>query len=182
MHGRRARDLGARALIAGLIVPVYAATSATTATAAISTQADQAEILEAHNDERAAVGMAPLQWSTRLQDSAQQWAEHLAATGSFEHSDSDLGENLWMGTTGAYSDSEKVGSWAAEKEYFLPDQAFPDVSSTGNWQDVGHYTQMIWYNTTTVGCGQASDGENDYLVCHYDPAGNFLGEYPLGQP
>ena len=180
MQNKRARDLGTRVLIAGLIVPVYAATSATAATAAVSTQADQMEILEVHNAERAAVGVAPLQWSTSLQDSAQQWAEHLAATGSLEHS--GPGENLWMGTTGAYSDSEKAGSWAAEKEYFLPGQAFPDVSSTGDWQDVGHYTQMIWYNTTTVGCGQASDGENDYLVCHYDPAGNVEGEYLLGQP
>ena len=180
MHHTCARGIGARALIAGLIVPVYGATSVASATAATPTQTDQAEILEVHNDERAAVGTAPLQWSTSLQDSAQQWADHLAATGSFEHSDSDLGENLWMGTTGAYSDSEKVGSWAGEKEYFLPDQAYPDVSSTGDPSDVGHYTQMIWYNTTTVGCGQASDGESDYLVCHYDPAGNVLGEYPLG--
>jgi hypothetical protein len=180
MHGRRARDLGAGALIAGLIVPVYAATSATSATAAISTQADQAEILEAHNDARAAVGMAPLQWSPSLEDSAQQWAEQLAATGSFEHS--GPGENLWMGTTGAFSDSDKVRSWAAEKEYFLPDQAYPDVSSTGDPGDVGHYTQMVWHDTTTVGCGLASDGENDYLVCHYNPAGNVRGEYPLGQP
>ena len=180
MHHGRTRTLGALGLVAGLAVPLCAATAAT---AAVSTRADQAEILQVHNDERAAVGMAPLEWSTSLEASAQQWADHLAQIHGLEHSGSGgsgHGENLWMGTKGFFSDSDKVGSWIAEKEYFVPGQPFPDVSSTGNWQDVGHYTQVIWYNTTTVGCGLASDDDNDYLVCQYDPAGNVDGDYPLG--
>ncbi|WP_197707084.1 CAP domain-containing protein [Calothrix sp. NIES-3974] len=30
--------------------------------------------------------------------------------------------------------------------------------STGNWVDVGHYTQIIWRNTTEVGCAIATAG------------------------
>ncbi len=106
----------------------------------------------------------------------------IAAKHQLVHSHSGSGENLWSGTKGAYSDSQKVGSWIAEKRYFIPGRKFSDVSTTGNWQDVGHYTQVIWYSTTSVGCAKASDANSDYFVCQYSPAGNVIGGYPLGHP
>ncbi len=57
--------------------------------------------------------------------------------------------------------------------------AFPDVSSTGSWRDVGHFTQMIWRNTTKVGCAIASSHSDDILVCRYSPPGNREGETPF---
>lgn len=133
------------------------------------------EILSAHNKYRAEVGVPPLQWSNSLANSAQQWANQLAATHTFKHSGRG-GENIWMGTAGHYSRPQMVGSWGDEKRYFVSNGTFPNVSSTGNWADVGHYTQIVWRNTTEVGCAIASDGKNDYLVCQYNPAGNFIGQ------
>jgi hypothetical protein len=137
-------------------------------------------IVTAHNQYRSAVGVGALQWSTTLATSAQGWANHLAAIHQLVHS--GPGENLWMGTRGAYTDTQKVDAWGAEQQYFLAGRPFPDVSTTGNWQDVGHYTQLIWWNTTSVGCAQASDSSFDYLVCQYSPPGNVIGQYPLGHP
>ncbi len=131
------------------------------------------EILNAHNNYRAEVGVPPLQWSEDLAASAQQWANKLAQTGTFEHS--QAGENLAEGTTAAFSVTQLVDMWGGEKQYFS-NGTFPDVSSTGNWEDVGHYTQVVWRNTTEVGCGLASGNGNDVLVCHYNPAGNFVGQ------
>ncbi|MUG94122.1 hypothetical protein F7734_17695 [Scytonema sp. UIC 10036] len=131
------------------------------------------EILNAHNKYRAEVGVQPLQWSNDLAASAQQWANHLAQTGKFEHSRS--GENLALGTTGAFSVTQLVDIWGNEKQHFRND-IFPNVSNTGNWQDVGHYTQVVWRNTTFVGGGLARGNGNDILVCHYNPVGNFSGQ------
>lgn len=80
-----------------------------------------------------------------------------------------------MGTTQRFSYSQMVDSWGNEKKDFVRGN-FPNVSSTGNWTDVGHYTQVVWRNTTEVGCAIASDGRNDYLVCQYNPPGNFTGQ------
>ncbi|PSB45527.1 SCP-like extracellular [Cyanosarcina cf. burmensis CCALA 770] len=137
------------------------------------------EILAAHNRDRTEVGAPPLRWSNNLANSAGQWANHLAATGKFEHSGTNgMGENLWMGTSGHYSFTSMVDSWGNEKQYFVPGRSFPDVSSTSNWQDVGHYTQVIWGNTTEVDCAVTSGGGNDFLVCQYSPPGNFIGQRP----
>jgi len=57
--------------------------------------------------------------------------------------------------------------------------AFPQVSKTGNWDDVGHYTQMIWPGSIRVGCAVRSSARYDYLVCRYSPAGNVMGSRAL---
>jgi len=139
-----------------------------------------ARILSSHNVERSAVGVAPMRWNAKLADDAQLWADHLALTSTFEHSPEppkgqEVGENLWMGTIHAYSFEEMVGGWIAERKDFI-NGVFPNVSRTGNWDDVGHYTQLIWAETREVGCAVADNGEDEFLVCRYAKAGNWFGQ------
>ena len=128
-------------------------------------------IVAAHNRERALVGVAPVSWDAALAAGAAAYAGGMAATGAFAHSDR---ENLWMGTPGAFTVEQMIGSWASEKRMFTPG-VFPRVSRTGNWTAVGHYSQMIWPTTTRIGCAIASSRSADYLVCRYAPAGNIDG-------
>ncbi len=134
------------------------------------------QLLQAHNEYRSDVGVSPLTWSQTLANSAQNWSNHLANVGRLEHSGSEFGENIWMGTSEFYSFPEMVDSWGEEKEYFIPGSLFPNVSTTSNWSDVGHYTQIVWEDTTELGCGLSTGGGNDYLTCQYDPAGNIFGQ------
>jgi hypothetical protein len=141
-----------------------------------------ARILAAHNAVRASAGVAPLTWDNGLGTAAATYAAQMAMSGRFQHSDRSqrrgTGENLWMGTHGAFSVEAMVGSWASEKRMFSAGM-FPNVSRTGDWEDVGHYSQMIWPTTTRVGCALASTPRIDYLVCRYANAGNIDGR-PVG--
>ncbi len=137
------------------------------------------EFLNAHNKYRKQVGVPLLVWSDKLAASAQQWANSLASRGAFEHSSNSQrpgeGENLWRGTSGRFSRTVMVDGWGSEQRYFQ-NGIFPNVSSTGNWVDVGHYTQMIWKTTRELGCGVATGRGYDTLVCRYSPPGNFQGQ------
>lgn len=136
------------------------------------------EILAIHNRERARVGVPPLVWSTTLAAGASAYAGKLAPLGRLQHSSRGdrpgLGENLAMGTQGFHSTQTLVELWVAEKAAFR-NGTFPQVSTTGSWRSVGHYTAMIWRTTTSVGCGTAAAGRNLYLVCRYAPSGNVIG-------
>lgn len=141
------------------------------------------QVLQIHNRERSITGSPALIWDADLARGAQQWADFLAQTGRFEHSPNrpfgnPEGENLWMGTANAYSVQAMVGGWLAEKRHFIPG-TFPENSRTGNVRDVAHYTQVIWSETTSIGCGLASSGKRDVLVCRYSTAGNIMGRNPI---
>lgn len=137
-----------------------------------------ARALAAHNLARAQAGVPPLQWDRQLGTEAARYALRLAISGTFQHSAPafrrNAGENLWMGTRGAFSVETMVGNWVSERRLFRAG-VFPVVSRTGNWRDVGHYTQIVWPSTQRVGCALATNARNDYLVCHYWPAGNVHG-------
>ena len=140
-------------------------------------------MLDGQNRVRAQAGVAPLQWDEALVASAREYAEEMARTRRFEHADQPHGptregENLWTGTRGAYRFEEMLGHWAVEGRDFV-NGVTPAFSRTGKWQDVSHYTQMIWRRTTRVGCAIASNRRDDYLVCRYSPAGNVVGERTL---
>jgi len=139
-------------------------------------------LLAAQNVERAGIGVPPLAWNDQLASEARTWANNLAASGRFEHSpdqpgQAPEGENLWAGTPRAYSPESMVGLWGAEKKDYRPG-IFPNNSSSGDVENVGHYTQMIWRETRQVGCATAVGKDEEFLVCRYSSAGNVYGERP----
>jgi hypothetical protein len=136
-------------------------------------------MLDKHNAARRAVGVPALVWNDGLAADALVYAKELARTRRFEHANlpqgpGHQGENLFTGTRDAYRYAEMIQFWIDEKKWFVNRPA-PDVSTTGRGEDVGHYTQIIWRTTTQVGCAEASNDTDDYLVCRYLPTGNVIG-------
>jgi uncharacterized protein YkwD len=141
-------------------------------------------ILAVHNRERAAVGVQPLVWNNTLAAGAKAWAENLAATGKFEHSTCcgafrDYGENLagFDPSQGVSAPGGGLMLWVAEKNNYHGGPITPDIPAN---QTIGHYTQMVWRNTTSVGCGIGSGSGHPFsiLVCRYYPPGNIFGQKP----
>ncbi len=169
----------------GIFAPILAAAGALCVALSVPGQANDApfvpfagQLLQAHNAERAQAGVPPLRWSDRLAAEAHRWALHLADEGRMIHATRDerrqAGENLWMGPAGYYTAEFMVGAFIAEKQHFR-NGTFPEVSTTGRWRDVGHYTQVVWRETQEVGCALVRNDSDDFLVCRYWPAGNWYG-------
>jgi pathogenesis-related protein 1 len=138
------------------------------------------QLLTLHNRARGEVGIEPLSWSGALAAYAQEWADHLAATGCrMEHRPrygkwkQEHGENLLIGTVGYHGVVDAVAAWESEKAKYHGDPiTLSTVSATG------HYTQLVWRNTKQVGCARVECGSSVIIVCNYDPPGNVLGFNP----
>ncbi len=139
------------------------------------------EILAAHNAVRASAtptpspALAPLGWSSAAASTAQAWANGC----QFGHNPSaGYGENIFASSSAA-SGTSVVDDWASEVASY-------DYASNGCSGTCGHYTQIVWRDTTAVGCAQATcttgspfgAGEWTFVVCDYDPPGNFSGQRP----
>ncbi|MBB5686646.1 CAP domain-containing protein [Sphingobium boeckii] len=141
-------------------------------------------VLAAHNRERAKLDIPALAWNQALAVDAQKWGNHLAKLGRLEHypdnpADPDpQGENLWAGTRGYYSAESMVGLWIAERKNFKPG-LFPNNTVTGNLEDIGHYTQLMWRSSHSVGCALIRGRADEFLVCRYSEGGNVMGERPF---
>ena len=135
------------------------------------------EIYKRHNVARAAYGSGPLVWDPMLANGAATYARQLTTLGRVHaprEGRKNIRENLLQSLRGQRSPTQMVAVWTDEKQYFKPG-VFPDVSTTGDWSKVGHYTQMIWPTTTTIGCAIHSDTKYDWTVCRYSPPGNRDG-------
>ncbi len=156
----------------------------------------------AHNVVRQRTAADPalpdLEWSEDLAGLSQQVAEDLASTiCDLEHTSNasrtawaqgnawaqaqgvgHVGENLATGHTGNDDAAGVVERWASE----VSDYDYEANSCSGV---CGHYTQIVWRNSRFLGCGVAICPEgsdttygDQIWVCHYGPAGNFVGEKP----
>ena len=139
-------------------------------------------IFDAHNQLRAQYRAPGLSWDPALAAAAQDYAGTLARTGQLAHSPrAGRGisrENLSQGML-HWGPMQMIGNWLKERDKFRAG-VYPNVSTTGRWEDVSHLTQMIWPDTKSIGCGVADGAESRWLVCRYSPGGNKDGK-PVGQ-
>ncbi|GIM02607.1 hypothetical protein Vretimale_7473, partial [Volvox reticuliferus] len=139
--------------------------------------------LDLHNQYRAYHSTPALAWDNTLATHAQAWAETLAAGGcGLKHEGfPDEGENLfaaWSSDTVDLNCTWAVEAWYDEVlKYSFTSTPYTDNRGKG----IGHFTQVVWVDTTNVGCGAAesttSSGDACYVVsCRYAPPGNYVGD------
>jgi len=125
-----------------------------------------------HNQYRALHLNTPMiVWNSSLAVQSQQWAEELALKNQMEHSSAeDYGENIfWSSASGATCESA-VKSWYDEIQYY--NYATGD---TVNGSPIGHFTQVVWKSTSSIGVGFAeSAAGGTYIVAQYYPKGNVV--------
>lgn len=135
-----------------------------------------------------AENMREIVWDNELAARAQQWAENC----QFRHDPQrtinrfTMGQNLaiiWSTAPLEPDDGDfasRIQSWFNEVQKY----SFGDPWSL----KTGHYSQLVWGETSLVGCGFAEYKDtskyNKLYVCNYGPGGNVVGykPYEAGKP
>lgn len=163
--------------------PAY--TSSAAASAAPTSYQDIC--VEHHNIHRRNHTVPDVEWSDDLASTAQQIAESCKYAHNTEVGGGGYGQNIAAGVE-ATNISAIITDlfYNGEEPYFAPNYGMddPDMTEFEKW---GHFTQIVWKDTTHVGCytqycpgglENVGTGVSPYFtVCNYKGPGNYAGEY-----
>lgn len=159
------------------IVTATSTIAHTTTTISMSSNSLSSVVLNSTNYYRSHHQANPVRWNDTLADYAKDYAEGCI----WKHSGGPYGENL---AANFENSTLAIDAWAHEEKKY-------DYSKRKFSTSTGHFTQLVWKNTTDVGCAvidcnnNANGGvQGAYLVCEYSPAGNVQGQFKwnVGKP
>ncbi|GAC97049.1 hypothetical protein PHSY_004633 [Pseudozyma hubeiensis SY62] len=138
----------------------------------------ESTILSIHNTDRAKHSASPLTWSPTLASAAASWA----AKCQWGHTPNNpYGQNIAAGTWTDFGAKDATDLWYDEiSQYDFNKGEYSDAT--------GHFTQMVWKSSKQLGCALqkcsgeslgfgSGSGEAKYVVCNYDPPGNYIGRF-----
>lgn len=108
-------------------------------------------------------------WNDTLASFAKGYLDKAASDScKFAHSGGPYGENIAIGYANA---TASVEAWGDERDKY-------NFGKPGFTEATGHFTQLVWKNTTTIGCERTLCGTKGWFVaCEYWPRGNVQGQY-----
>ncbi|HRP69895.1 MAG TPA: CAP family protein [Turneriella sp.] len=131
------------------------------------------DMLKRHNHWRTKHGVPALEWNADVAKVAQDWANTIARADNMRHRQPNkYGENIFWISGRTPTGNDVVDAWYNEiKDY--------NYNRPGFSMKVGHFTQVVWKDTTQIGCGSARSATGGiYVVCNYNPPGNYSGRFP----
>jgi len=144
--------------------------------------------LEGHGTQPAAANMRKLVWNTELETVAQRWAGQCQFGHDSKRNKCDgtyVGQNAYMSGSSRESSKTDVMDKTANavtawyNEVVSPGFNNANIDPFTFDYGAGHYTQVVWADTTEVGCGLTyyQDGiwYKTLVVCNYAIGGNWNG-------
>lgn len=134
-----------------------------------------------HNQRRAEHGAPPLQWDPELASIAREHASSCVYGHSKKYGGGGYGQNIAAGY--AAKDIQKLLT-AFYNECSAYVGEYGKANPGGSFKSYGHFTQMVWKDTSRLGCATVTcpslvnaSGHKDFTVCNYKSPGNVSGQY-----
>ena len=140
------------------------------------------DLIVQHNILRKKHKASPLTKLVAIQNLAKKTAEGCAKLGKLQHTkdyydNQPVGQNLYMSTNAPSAANILQGWYFSEEPHY--DYGRGESKDGGV---TGHFTQLVWKKSKTIGCAYANGNYKTYknayyICCNYYPAGNYYGQY-----
>jgi pathogenesis-related protein 1 len=143
----------------------------TTTVMLCAAQNSQLDFVSLHNEARVPVGVGPVTWDNNM------WQPTCIATRrsarAIARSYTQAGPTVRTSSV-APPAADAMGSWVSENQYYV------HASNSCAWgQMCAHNTQVVWHASTAIGCASVGcDNGGTFIICSYNPPGNFFGQSP----
>ena len=79
-----------------------------------------------------------------------------------------------MGQNLAWASGKELTGQGATDMWYNEIQQY-NFNNPGFASGTGHFTQLVWAETTQIGVGKATNGGQTFVVANYTPPGNVVG-------
>ncbi|KAF5006931.1 hypothetical protein FDECE_6720 [Fusarium decemcellulare] len=149
-------------------------------------------MLAYHNIHRANHSASALEWDDTLAGYAENTANGCVFEHDMDQGSGGYGQNLasWGATSNIDNLKNKAAAGGITNQWYNSEMAnwsFYGQENPPEGMDIqlyGHFTQVVWKDSTKVGCatvkcpaGTVLSFPSWYTVCNYNPQGNFGGQY-----
>ncbi|XP_075258845.1 uncharacterized protein LOC142350775 [Convolutriloba macropyga] len=138
-----------------------------------------------HNWYREAANLDLFSWNSNMAKVAAAWAAILKKNNNcalFHSHSSTRGENLALIVVEANhllkTGEKAIKRWFNDSQYYKFGGESESFNTCKMTSDPIRFTQLMWQNTTEIGCGYDLCDEDYFMVvvCHYSPRGNQRGK------
>lgn len=136
------------------------------------TELDINGIVALVNQLRVVHNVPPIKWNIQIAHVSQTYANTLAATNKFQHSNNyNYGENLFMSPGLKTNFQNAIKLWYNEIKSY-------NYNLNTYQPNCGHATALLWKNTTDIGAGIAKLPNGYYVyVMNFSPPGNYNKQF-----
>jgi hypothetical protein len=118
-----------------------------------------------------------LSWESDISTYSQNWSNYLLLNNLFDHSGTPIyGENMtWF--QGYNLDMISIIQLAIDSWY--NEISSYDFSNPGFSEETGHFTNLVWVNSSSFGIGYSYDNVSDTAIVTFNnsPPGNIITEF-----
>jgi hypothetical protein len=141
---------------------------------------DESTIIDYTNNYRNLHQAPNVIYDNNIGSNAQIWSDNLASLNSLAHSSTNYGENLaQIGFITTPNHSQDIQFIKKAIDIWYNESLEYNYNNPGFSSNTGHFTQLVWINTQSIGVGISFSNTYIFIVMQFSLRGNYRNDFAI---